>query len=160
MSRHKLYVNGLSWHTISWHCPFKQFTKNFVALLILYISVYINSLHIGDRWEADSNTTRRCCYMAFNLQCFNAIFFQPYLFQRYIFQWILRLDCRYFQRAYIWTTIIVHERGKHASRYYNIICMPSMPLPFLLSNSVPVYHMLARKKILLFIMLTFTLISL
>jgi hypothetical protein len=31
--RSKLYVNGLSWHTISWHCTFKNQFKSFVYCL-------------------------------------------------------------------------------------------------------------------------------
>jgi hypothetical protein len=47
----------------------------------------------------------RCCYMACNWQCFNAVFFKLFMVQCSIFQQFPSFNSRYFQHAYISTTI-------------------------------------------------------
>jgi hypothetical protein len=55
---------------------------------------------------------QRCCYMAYNLLHFHAVFFQLFIFQCSMFQRFQPFNGRYFQHACILATIFnLHEGG-------------------------------------------------
>jgi hypothetical protein len=104
----------------------------------------------------------RCCYRAYNLPCFNAIFFKLFLFLRSIFQQFLYFNGRYFQCAYISTTIFqLHEREAGCTLQcclYAWQCdCSALPAVLCFSYCLTRVYLYNNQKISIFLLYTFTL---